>query len=911
MKTNEVVSLAVGVGVSLILVLLPLSLAVPPLPIEQPWAVSGAAGPIGPAQPSLTVPRLDQAYGKLPLYFIENHGQVDGRVAYYLQGRYTTVYFAAEGVTIALTGPVAPPPAEEPRAIVRPVSFRTLADSAGVPQRWAVKLDFVGANPDVRPRGEDPTPAVISYFKGPREQWKSGLRTYASLVYPNLWPGIDLAYSGAANQLKYAFVVKPGADPAQIRLAYRGATAVTLNEAGQLQVSTPAGGFHDDRPYAYQEDEQGRRVEVTAAYALEGGGQAEMYSYGFRVGAYDTSKPLVLDPAMFVYAGYIGGTLRDRGEGIAVDSVGNAYITGLTGSTNFPAAVGPDLSYNGNDDAFVAKVTADGTGLVYAGYIGGTGSDQGLGIAVDSAGNAYVTGQTNSSDFPVTVGPDLTYNNGGQDAFVAKVNATGTALDYAGYIGGTSGDGARAIAVDSAGNAYVTGSTQSADFPVIGGLDSIHNGGEDAFVAKVNAAGTALDYAGYIGGISTDLGLGIAVDTAGYAYVTGVTQSTQVTFPVAVGPDLIHNGVHDAFVAKVEADGTALVYAGYIGGADVDAGFGIAVDSTGYAYVAGSTLSTEATFPDTVGPDLTYNGGGDAFVAKVRADGTGLVYAGYIGGADEEVSGDKVGIAVDSAGYAYIGGETSSSEATFPVTEGPDSTFNGGNGDAFVAKVKADGAGLVFAGYIGGDNFDRGWGIAVDSVGSAYVTGATGSSEATFPATVGPDLTFNGGNGDVFVAKIANTPSGTSVSVLAGNGVTLTFTNVVSSGETSATTSSTGPLPPHGFTFGSPVTFFDVTTTATYDPPVSVCITYNPAQFGDPSTLRLFHFENGAWVDVTTSNDTINGTICGQVSSLSPFVIAQAFKDACKKGGWRALTRADLTRFKNQGDCIQYANTGK
>jgi len=438
-----------------------------------------------------------------------------------------------------------------------------------------------------------------------------------------------------------------------------------------------------------------------------------------------------------------------------------------------------------------------------------------------------------------------------------------------------------------------------------------NNGGQDAFVAKVNATGTALDYAGYIGGNSTDLGLGIAVDTAGYAYVTGVTQSTQVTFPVAVGPDLIHNGVHDAFVAKVEADGTALVYAGYIGGADVDAGFGIAVDSTGYAYVAGSTLSTEATFPDTVGPDLTYNGGGDAFVAKVRADGTGLVYAGYIGGADEEVSGDKVGIAVDSAGYAYIGGETSSSEATFPVTEGPDSTFNGGNGDAFVAKVKADGAGLVFAGYIGGDNFDRGWGIAVDSVGSAYVTGATGSSEATFPATVGPDLTFNGGNGDVFVAKIANTPSGTSVSVLAGNGVTLTFTNVVSSGETSATTSSTGPLPPHGFTFGSPVTFFDVTTTATYDPPVSVCITYNPAQFGDPSTLRLFHFENGAWVDVTTSNDTINGTICGQVSSLSPFVIAQAFKDACKKGGWRALTRADLTRFKNQGDCIQYANTGK
>ena len=253
------------------------------------------------------------------------------------------------------------------------------------------------------------TPAVVSYFKGADSRSQAGLPTYGSVVYPDLWPGIDLVYTGTAGHLKYTFLVKPGADPDQIKLAYRGATAVALTDAGQLEIATPVGGFTDDRPYAYQDAErQPRRGagRVRAATASGDGTQR----YGFTVGRYDRSRPLVLDPSVLVYAGYIGGAGRTTRDGIAVDAAGNAYVVGSTDSSvpSFPVKVGPDLIFNGGfSDAFVAKVKADGSDLVYLGYIGGAGDDVGHGIAVDAAGNAYVTGITDSdeSTFPVKVGP--------------------------------------------------------------------------------------------------------------------------------------------------------------------------------------------------------------------------------------------------------------------------------------------------------------------------------------------------------------------------------------------------------------------------------------------------------------------------------------------------------------------------
>ena len=710
------------------------------------------------------------AFGKLPLYFVENRGVYPDEVAFTIQGADKTLFFTPAGITFRLKG--------EDRA-------------------WVVKLEFVGAE-DVAPRGEDRQEAVFSYFKGPRKDWKTGLRTYARVVYENLWPGIDLVYRGTMNRLKYEFLVKPGADPAKIRLRYRGVASIERTASGALAVKTSAGGFEDAPPEAWQEID-GKRVPVGMDYRLDGGESGDAASacdaastreaastrdqastrdtasthgedgrsFGFRVGEYDATRPLVLDPAILVYCGYLGGIGDDYSYGIAADMAGNVYVTGTTNSSErtFPVLVGPDLTHScWYTDTFVAKVNASGTRLVYCGYIGGSGDESGSGIAVDGSGHAYVTGWTASTEqsFPVTVGPDLTYNGGSYDAFVAKVTASGTGLVYCGYIGGSGIESGSGIAVDGSGNAYVAGETYSAEqtFPVTVGPDLTHNGGlSDAFVAKLAASGSSLLYCGYIGGSIGDFGSGIAIDGSGNAYVTGTTGSTEQTFPVAMGPDLTFNGGADAFVAKVNATGTGLVYCGYIGGSIGDFGSGIAIDGSGNAYVTGTTGSTEQTFPVAMGPDLTFNGGADAFVAKVNATGTGLVYCGYIGGRGLDWG---YAITVDGLGRAHVTGETQSTEQTFPVLSGPDVTYNGGRGDAFVAKVAATGAGLAYCGYIGGSSDDFGRGIAVDGAGNAYVTGETQSTEQTFPVTSGPDLTHNGAS-DAFVARIAGT-------VLVGSG---------------------------------------------------------------------------------------------------------------------------------------------
>ena len=430
----------------------------------------------------------------------------------------------------------------------------------------------------------------------------------------------------------------------------------------------------------------------------------------------------------------------------------------------FPVKVGPDLTYAGESDVFVAKVRADGKALVYCGYLGGKYWETANAIAVDTAGNAYITGQA-SGEFPRKVGPNPNQAGG---AFVTKINAAGTDLVYSGFITGAKGSEGKGIAVDAAGNAYVTGLTQSDEksFPVRVGPDLTYNGADDAFVAKVNAKGTALVYCGYIGGDSQDVGLAIAVDASGRAYITGGVFSDEKTFPVKTGPDLTYNGrwpgtTGDAFVARVNAKGTALDYCGYIGGWSGDTGYGIGVDSQGHAYVSGITLSDERTFPVKGGPDLTYNGAGDVFVAKVAATGKELVYCGYVGGAGNERGN---ALAVDAAGAAYVTGYTGSSEKTFPVKVGPDLTLAVSmyaGKDAFVAKVAPSGKELVYCGYIGGDRAEDALGIAVDRSGNAYVGGWTESSEKTFPVRVGPFLTFKGSgyfpSADAFVAKVALT----------------------------------------------------------------------------------------------------------------------------------------------------------
>jgi hypothetical protein len=551
---------------------------------EQSYHGNAQSNALAQRQPSSA--KVDASFGKIPLHFIPNHGQVDSRVHYYVQGKDKTVYFTPEGLTFVLSALSDKGDRLDSPGLVpdKPATNRPS-------ERWAVKLDFVDANPEVKPEGMEETGAVISYFKGKPKEWKTGLPAYSKIVYKGLWPGVDLVYQGTIDRMKYEFIVHPGADPSQIRLSYRGAESVRLSEEGRLAVETPVGRLEDEVPVAWQEDE-GTKTEVPVAYVLEtfeegkvpyhsmmlgdalvneeAAPDSQVHVFGFEVGEYDRSLPLVLDPALLLYCGYIGGVGEDYGRGIAVDSSGNAYVTGSTSSTEatFPVLSGPVLTHNGLYDAFVAKVNPSGTALLYCGYIGGVDEDHGNGIAVDSSGIAYITGATRSTEvtFPLLYGPDLTHN-GLNDVFVAKVNPSGTTLLYCGYIGGSDYDSSSGITVDISGNAYIAGGTLSTEdtFPVLYGPALTHNGGfGDAFVAKVNPSGTTLLYCGYIGGSENDSASGIAVDNSGNAYISGFVYSSEATFPVLQGPDLNLNGGRDAFVAKISPENSmGFVFDGY------------------------------------------------------------------------------------------------------------------------------------------------------------------------------------------------------------------------------------------------------------------------------------------------------------------------------------------------------------
>lgn len=709
-------------------------------------------------------PQITSKLGQLPLYFVENRGQVDPRVGYYAQAHGATTFFTSGGLTYSLV------PGRQPGA-----GDGADGGDTNPSGRWVVRADFLGGDPAARPMGQEQTDAIFSYFRGQPDEWVTGVPAYRGVTYADVWPGIDVVYGAHEGHLKYDLVVRPGADPARIAVAYRGARAVRLTEAGDIAIQTGLGDIVERAPYAYQ-DVAGQRVEVPSAFNLEADPELGHEVVTYRLGAYDPALPLIIDPAVIVYAGYIGGDANDEGTSIAVDTAGNVYIAGQTNQATavlFPQVVGPDLSFNGGSDAFVAKVRADGTSLVYAGYIGGSQgdgggtNDGGTGIAVGADGSAYVTGRAQSSKaqgFPVTTGA-FDEVIAGKDAFVAKVNPGGTALTYATYIGGNNSEEGIAIAVDSAGNAYVAGVTDSAAaaaFPVTGTPAQPNIGGlEDAFVAKLNPTGSALVYAGYIGGINNDKARGIAVDGAGNAYVAGTTASSEATFPDTVGPTTTFRGVSDAFVAKVSPNGQAFVYAGFIGGAAADEGLDVDVSPTCTiaceAYVVGKATAPVTNFPVLVGPNLVHNGGEDAFVAKVKGDGTGLVFAGFIGGTQNDAAYD---VALDGAGGVYVTGSTSSNPTTqlFPRFNAPSLNYGGGQ-DAFIAKVKPDGTTLSYAGYVGGDQADIAFGVAADAAGNAYIAGFTFSSQATFPDLIGPSTAFVGaaGQGDTFVAKIGST----------------------------------------------------------------------------------------------------------------------------------------------------------
>jgi hypothetical protein len=780
--------------------------------IHQTAAVASprVASPISASQANPQAQaRILEGYGKLPLSFEANHGQADARVKFLSRTGGYTLFLTRDEAVLAwsgkktkkttsqrlkpasLAGPsaTAEPPAAEPSAAEPPardlrfVSGYRFSDTAspgkpdapsGAGQRpstlsadpevvatgGVLRMKLRNANPAAKVTGIDELAGTSNYFIGnDPAKWRTKVPTYAKVKYEGIYPGIDLVYYGNQRQLEYDFIVAPGANPHRIAFDVRGAKRIRRDARGDLVLTMKTGEdevrWH--KPVVYQE-KNGTRQEIAAHYAI-----TDTNRVGFEVAKYDASKPLYIDP--LIYSTYLGGSGSDGGYGIAVDSAGNAYITGFTCSTDFPTmnplqaasgggpcpAPGPIRGYGTvGGDAFITKINPTGSALVYSTYLGGSGVDIGTGIAADNAGNAYVTGGTDSGDFPTTPGAFHTEFGAYEDAFVTKINPTGSALVYSTYLGGWYDQG-NGIAVDSAGSAYVTG-WAGQNFPTTPGAFQTTlntNGFENAFVTKFNPTGSALVYSTYLGGSVQDFGYGIGLDGAGNAYVTGVTQSTD--FPTKNPLQATYGGDADAFVAKINPTGSALVYSTFLGGSGDDFGLGIALDGAGNAYVTGYTAS--GNFP-TKNP-LQANAA-NVFVAEINAAGSALVYSTYLGGSGSEdyVNWRFTGsIAVDSAGRAYVTGVTYSTD--FPTTPGALKTICSACAykyeDAFVAKISALGSALVYSTYLGGSGHDIGNGIAVDSTGYAYVTGSTDSFN--FP-TKNPLQHAKAGGYDAFVAKM-------------------------------------------------------------------------------------------------------------------------------------------------------------
>jgi Bacterial Ig-like domain (group 3)/Beta-propeller repeat len=680
-----------------------------------------------------TLAGINAAYGQFPMSFEVNQGQTDAQVSFLTRGPGYALFLTPSEAVLSLQAPAAPSPA-----------------TGAVPQAAAgddLRMQLIGANAAPSVVGLDQLPGTSNYLIGSDpSQWHTDVPNFARVQEQGVYPGVDLTYYGNQRQLEYDFTVAPGADPGVIRLAFQGADSTTMDAQGDLVLHTAGGDVVEQAPVLYQEV-GGIRQAVSGHFVMGADGQV-----GFAVGAYDTSKPLVIDPTLS-YSTYLGGNNDDIGLGIAVDAAGNAYIVGTTSSTNFPTAspIQPVLGGDGVGNAFVTKINAAGTALIYSTYLGGStypgnGDNSGAAIAVDAAGNAYVTGYTDSTNFPTTANAVQPASDGDRDAFVSKLNAAGTALVYSTYLGGSNLDEGDGIAVDASGDAYVTGFTDSTDFPTTtNSLQSALNGGA-AFVTKLNAAGSGLVYSTYLGGAE---GFGIAVDASGNAYITGVTDSAD--FPT-VNPiqATIGGGLYpeNAFVSKLNASGSALVYSTYLG--DVyTLGFGIAVDASGDAYVTGITGSTDFPTVNPLQSDLNVNAD-HAFVSKLNATGSALVYSTLLGGSGED---EGFGIAVDASGNAYVTGSTSSSD--FPTVD-PTETFNGSEDNGFVSKLNASGSALLFSTYLGGgggpDIGGHSRAIAVDASGDAFVTGLTNSS--TFP-TANPIQPALAVYYDAFVTKIA------------------------------------------------------------------------------------------------------------------------------------------------------------
>jgi len=699
-------------------------------------------------------PNASSIYRSLPLSFERNAGQTSSEVEFLSRGPGYALFLTRAG------------------AVIR------FSDAAG---NVVLRMDPVAANRKLVPIGQDELPGRVNYIRGNNpKKWTTDVPTYAAVRYPRVYPGIDMIYSGKDRNLEYSFLLAPQADERQIAMHIDGADDIQISKNGDLLIRKAGRTISFAKPMAYEIDANGkadptqfsepspRRRLVEVRYLLD------HHRVRFSVQHHDRNRMLVIDPTLS-YSTYVGGSVEDYGTNVVVDSSGNAYAAGYTDSIDFPTTAGAFQTSCGggctNYDGYVLKMNPAGTALLYATYLGGSANESLYGLFVDSAGDAYVVGQTASSDFPVTKGAFQTTCNGGcvnPHGFITELNPTGSGLIYSTYLGGTGIDRVNAIVLDSLGDAFVTGATQSTDFPITSGVFqptcdcSLTS---DAFVTEINPTGSSLIYSSYLGGSSEDQAYSIATDKSGNAFLTGYTLSTD--FPVTAGAfQTTLNAPVAAFVTKVSPNAKSMIYSTYLGGSDTDSsrvcytcGTSVVVDSNGNALVAGLTLDPD--FPTTRGAYQTQlHGtafGHDAFVTNLNSSGTGLLYSTLLGGGSDD---GGTAVALDSSGNIDVRGNTESTD--FPVTPGTIQSTLGGSYDAFLAEFNPTLSTLLFSTYLGGQAEEFGMAthnLALDSQSppNIFVTGFTLSTN--FPVTPGTFQVSNHGQYDAFITKIAPSPN--------------------------------------------------------------------------------------------------------------------------------------------------------
>jgi hypothetical protein len=719
----------------------------------------------------------DVDFKSSPVMFIENAGQWDDGARFQVWGGPAgTMWLAEDAIWITVVEPE-----ETSRQVDKaldPLGGWPYEDQEDLASRRGVniKLTFVGANPQPRIEAFDRLDTTISYFYGnDPEQWWPDVPVWGGLRYVDLYPGVDLVMGmerGIAQQDLWRLEASPGAAWQAVRLRVEG----VVTQIAADRVARLATGLQDvSLPLP----------TAAFSYPLEAIDQAGALSQHLvhRSNARDASRTDASefipqdDPTHLLFGTFLGGSANDLAWAMAVDGSGRAYVGGETVSNDFPTTPGAFDPARNSTDNFIARLNPAGSALDYATFLGGSRDEAyGFGIAVDSSGRAYVAGRTDSIDFPTTAQAfDRTFN-GAIDAYVARLSATGSALEYSTYLGGTTTDVAYSIAVDPSQRAYVVGSTFSVNFPTtVGVVGGSYSGGTDGFAVRLSSTGSDLEYATFLGGTNLDRCAAVAVDLMGRLHVAGFTASSD--FPTTPGAfDTSYNGGYwDTFALRLNSTGSALDFSTFVGGDNEDTPYAVAVDAADRTYVAGSTKSLD--FPTSgAAVDPTHNGSDDAFVFRLNSTGSALEFSTFLGGSRSDGARS---VATDASSRAYV---TGSADLGFPVTAGAFDTSYNNAGDVFVTRLSPDGSALEYSTYLGGAGYEIASSCVAHGTNEVFVAGLTGSVD--FPTSLGAfDRTHNG-LADAFVSRLAM-----------GNQATATATPTMTPAASPTPTSTPFPTP--------------------------------------------------------------------------------------------------------------------